>query len=282
MKNTFLPLFVFCLMIPPLLFAQDEGTIVKRERIPLDKGIFVGGGISVAGGSNFGDYSAGVNFEGGYLKRLNRVFSIGGSISYLSFKYDPSVIKNKPDIDGSGVFPNFYFDYLYYLKSSALYEGYVLTLEGGDISIASLALNLKVNFVPIKDNSVVSVYGFAKPFIASASSSELTGFGEYIYNDTINNVAGLYDPAKNIQRTYKSQSSITGGIFIGPGIEFFPSRAFSFFLQASFGYTFPINIVSTRSYGNDTTQDLGNPNFPVKSLGFTSINFAGGISYNLD
>src|SRR3989337_3602771 len=68
--------------------AQDEGTIVKKARLERSKGIFIGGGPSFTLGKNIGDYSKGLNFEAGYLTRLNRVISIGPSISYISFKYD--------------------------------------------------------------------------------------------------------------------------------------------------------------------------------------------------
>jgi hypothetical protein len=59
---------VFLLFNVFVLFAQDEGAIKKRERIERDKNIFIGGGISILGGSNLGDYSTGINFEGGYSK----------------------------------------------------------------------------------------------------------------------------------------------------------------------------------------------------------------------
>ncbi len=246
--------------------AQDEGTVVKKERIQLDKGIFLNGGVSIAGGSNLGDYSSGINFEGGYMVRLNRVVSVGGSISYLSFKYDQTILKN-------GVTsPDWYYD----TQSSATNDGYYLTLAGGDVSIISVAANFKFNFVPVKDNSVVSVYAFAKPFIASASLSEISGLAEYY--DTNGNP----DATFNASATYPAKSSISGGIYLGPGVEFYPAKSISFFAQASFGYTFPIDMVSTRSYGNDYNIDLADPNFPTKSLGFTSINFAAGISFNLD
>jgi hypothetical protein len=161
-------------------------------------------------------------------------------------------------------------------------------LSGGDISLVSLAFNLKVNFVPVKDNSVISIYAFAKPFIANASRSDVSGFGEYYYDASTS--APVADPTNNDTwdksipglEGLGAKSSITGGIFLGPGIELFPAKKVSFFLQASFGYTFNTNLVSTRSYGNDYAVDYKNIDFPLKDLGFSSINFAGGISFNLD
>lgn len=271
--------------------AQDEGSVVKRERIDRDKSIFVGGGISTVLGNNFGDYSTGINFEGGYLKRVNRIISLGGSVSYVSFKYDAKVLENAPN---KGDFPaNFYYH-------APTDDGYLLNLKGGDVTLLSLAFNIKINFVPVKDNSKISVYAFAKPFISSSKRSEVNGKGVYYYYDKVTALDYVPDPlgalnpngstgddtwGKSLYPILGEKSNITGGIFIGPGIEFFPAKAISIFLQASFGYTFPINIVSTRSYGNTSGTkgvDYNDDNFPMKDLSFTSINFAGGISFNLD
>jgi hypothetical protein len=262
--------------------AQDEGSVVKRERIDRDKSIFVGGGVSTVLGNNFGDYSTGINFEGGYLKRLNRIVSIGGSISYLKFKFDPNILKGDPN-KGGGFVPNFYYNQI-------ADDGYLLNLTGGDITMISAAFNIKVNFVPVKDNSTISIYAFAKPFISNSTRTEVSGLGEYYYYDNIaddylNNPNSNEVWGKDQYSILGEKSNITGGVFIGPGIEIFPAKKVSVFLQASFGYTFPVNIVSTKSYGNYNgleQRDYNDPNFPMTDLSFTSINFAGGISFNLD
>jgi hypothetical protein len=195
------------------------------------------------------------------------------------------VLTSKPDPSGNDLPPDFYYDTT--IPLNTVDEGYFLTLKGGDLTLISLALNLKINFVPVTDNSVISVYGFAKPFIAMSSLNTLSGTGEYIYYDT-----GLsdwtFDTNGDVSGTFEAETKITGGIFLGPGIEIYPARKVSFFAQASFGYTFPMEAVSTKSYGNDSYNDLGvgnpnsNSNFPLSSIGFTSINFAAGISFNLD
>jgi hypothetical protein len=256
--------------------AQDEGAVVKKERIERDKGIFVGGGVSIAAGSNLGDYSTGINFEGGFNKRINRVFSIGGSISYLKFAYDPAVQSARPTSDG--VPPNFYYGWD---DTNSVTYGYFVTITGGDVSLLSLAVNLKLNFVPVKDNSIFSVYVFARPFVSSATVSGVNSYGEYWeYSDTLGD--WFADPTKDITGTNESKTTLTGGIFLGPGIEINPAKPISFFVQASFGYTFPIEVVSTKSYSSDLNSWLADANFPYASLGFTSINFAAGISFNID
>lgn len=147
--------------------AQDEGTIVKRERIQRDKNIFVGGGISLA--PSLDDYPLGINFEGGFSKRLNRILSIGGSVSYLKFKFDQNITSSsKIDPTNVSTYPsNFYYD----ATTIASNAGILINISGGDLSVISLAANIKLNLVPIKENTKISVYGFAKPFVAKATTS---------------------------------------------------------------------------------------------------------------
>lgn len=281
MKKSTYSLFILITSIS-IGFAQDEGSVVKRERIDRDKSIFVGGGVSSVLGNNFGDYTAGINFEAGYSKRLNRILSIGGSVSYLKFKFDPNVLKGDPN-KGGGFVPNFYYN-------QTADDGYLLNLNGGDLTMISAAFNIKVNFVPVKDDSKISIYAFAKPFISSSNRTEVSGLGEYYYYDTnaddyLNDASSNEVWGKDLFPILGDKSNITGGIFIGPGIELFPAKSVSVFFQASFGYTFPVNIVSTKSYGNyngTEVRDYNDPNFPMKDLSFTSINLAGGISFNLD
>ena len=273
MKNTLLTLLVFALILPTL-HAQDEGTIVKRERIERNKNIFFGGGVSIINDKNLSEYSKGFNFEGGYMKRLNRILSIGGSFSYLSFAYDPAISKGTPVF---GKYPsNFYSGY----NVNGAHVGAIINFNGSTLTFTSLAFNLKVNFVPIKDNSVISVYGFAKPFISISKHSDIN-ISLDTYQDSFNTNFWTPISGGSVSDVAKVDSQTTGGIFIGPGIEIYPTKPISFFLQASFGYTFSSDFISTKSYPRDLTV-LDSPTFPAKSIGFTSINFAGGISINLD
>ena len=294
--------FLSLLLIGVTASAQDEGTIVKRERIDKNKGLFIGLGPSFTFGKNIGDYKTGFNVELGFLKRVNRVLSIGPSISYLSFQYDPEVTTEK---EGNAYIgygdPNNWGD-KYPVNNLAYDYGYVLELEGGDLSLTSLAVNIKLNFVPVKDNSIISAYVFAKPFVSLASRKEVSGRGErYTYeiyednqgtsteNDDILNY-NLGDNnwyADGYTETWdgesyealKSDTEVTGGIFIGPGIELFPARKFSFYLQATFGYTFPVTFVSTESY-EKTVSSYVNKEFPMTKKGFPSVNAQVGMSFN--
>ena len=281
-----------CLLLSSyLLMAQDEGVIKKKERIDRNKGIFIGLGPSFTLGKNIGDYSVGFNVEAGFLKRVNRIFSVGPSISYLSFKYDQeetglnNVFVGGPYTDNSGTY----------------HEGLYFALEGGELSLISLALNLKLNLIPVKDDSKISVYAFAKPFITSATRGEVTGTGTYLTNYGDTEKAADWKIQQNFpwkagadpfgifkgSDELKKQSQITGGIFIGPGIELFPAGKISGFVQASIGYTFPVSYISTKVYEND--ENYGNDldvfledieDYPVTKKGFPSVNLQLGVSYN--
>lgn len=287
-----------CLLLSStILFAQDEGVIAKRERIDRSKGIFLGLGPSFTLGKNIGDYSVGFNVEAGFVQRMNRVLSIGPSISYLSFKYDPeetglnNVFIGGPYQDNQG---------------DSFHQGLYFDLSGGRLSLISLALNLKLNFIPVRDDSKISVYAFAKPFISYVSREEVKGTGILLENygdieDADDWAAGKVDEfpweagATEVEQTYgievsdelKKESQISGGIFIGPGIEFFPAGKVSGFFQASIGYTFPVSYISTEvyenseNYGNDLDVFLENiEDYPMTNEGFPSVNLQFGVSFN--
>ncbi len=295
-----------CLLLSAyLLNAQDEGVIKRKERIDRSKGIFIGLGPSFTLGKNIGDYSVGFNVEAGFLKRLNRILSIGPSISYLSFKYDPEVTSvNGGAYIGTGD-PNAWRT-KYGLNNLNYDYGYVVELEGGDLSLLSLALNLKINFVPIKDGSKFSLYGFAKPFVTLASRKEVRGSDQrYTYeiyedlgtleNNTADDILHYnlgddewyYNYPKQNPNIWdissypdlKADTEITGGVFIGPGIEIMPTKAFSFFIQAAFGYTFPLTFVGTGSY-EPVVASYNDDKFPLTKKGFPSVNLQVGGSIN--
>ena len=302
MKKSF-ALLVGVLSLCVLAQAQDEGTIIKKERIDKNMGFFIGGGPSLTLGKNIGDYSTGFNFELGFVKRLNRVLSIGPSVSYISFKYDPDVTDvNGGAYIGEGDPNDWETEYFQYYDDQTLedyglddYEytfGYLLTLQGGDISLVSVGLNLKLNFIPVRDDSKISVYGFVKPFISMASRKEVSGEDErYVYEFYEEDGDLWYEEDEWFADGYegewgaedfdalKATSNITGGIFLGPGIEFMPAKTVSVFVQATFGYTFPVDFVSTKAY-KPTLNDYLDEEFPMVKKGFPSLNLQAGLTFN--
>jgi hypothetical protein len=165
-------------------------------------------GPSIPFGENIGDYGTGINFEIGYTKRLNRLLSIGPSISFLRFQYEaePTDLHNGNIYDGFGSIGTTWYgsDYENWLEKYPGLEGlgvdgfdfrYVLKLSGGDLSLITLAANVKLNLVPVKDKSPVSVYLFLKPFITSGVREAVYGVGErYVYQAFEDFNGGDFDP----------------------------------------------------------------------------------------
>jgi hypothetical protein len=291
-----------------IAFAQDEGEITKKARIGRSNNIFFGIGPSFNFGKNVGDYGTGLNFEIGYSKRVNRLLSIGPSISFIKFSYSPdaSTAENGNAYYGSGDisinYPSSWdtWNEKYVLDETFEYA-YGLTLRGGDISLLSLSVNIKLNLVPVKDTSPISVYIFAKPFVTQATRKAVYGEGvRYVYEafEVRNEFEEYYDElfyntgddtwylsdysedwGPDSFEALKEDKVITGGIFVGPGIELFPAKKLSFFFQPAIGYTFPITFVSTGSYDN-TIDSYVNDEFPIVKKGFTSLNLQLGLSYN--
>ena len=218
----------------------------------------------------------GYNFEAGFLKRSNRVFSIGPSFSLLYIAYDPEVT------DAS--LGNAYIGFIEDVNDPDFWEGYVISLEGGNITIASLALNLRLDFIPISDNSKIAFYGFAKPFVAYASRSDVSGNSTYLKTDDPDGLTNWRIVEEDIiwgpddYPALAAESTFTGGIFVGPGIEFMPSKKTSFFIQVPFGYTFPISYVSTSAY-DESLDSYFDDEFPLVKEGFTSLNLQIGLSF---
>lgn len=271
--------------------AQDEGTIVKRERINRHNNVFISVGPSFTFGKNIGDYNTGYNFEAGYLKRVNRLLSVGPSISYLNFEYDPektgdnNIFVGEDSHDGSyDIRPALFVDF-----------------SGGTINLTSIAFTVKLNFIPVRDDSKLSVYGFAKPFVSFVNRTEVAGKATYFevqdrnFDAFIDEEEILYAIEFNsfefdweanedfeISDDLKENNSITGGIFIGPGVEYNPAKTISIFAQAAFGYTFPVSFISTEKYKGQTLEDFDIPdqNYPMIKKGFPSINIQFGVSFN--
>jgi hypoxanthine phosphoribosyltransferase len=82
----------------------------------------------------------------------------------------------------------------------------------------------------------------------------------------------------------EKNSTFTGGIFVGGGIEIFPAKVISGFLQVSAGYTAPISYINTSYYNIDNNLEKllekGIETYPVIKKGFTSVNVQLGVAFN--
>ncbi|MCK6618293.1 MAG: hypothetical protein L6Q51_11685 [Cyclobacteriaceae bacterium] len=280
MKNLLLSLILIAFCISA--FAQDEGEAVAKARFDRDKSFYVAGGLALPFGGKLDDYGNGVSFEGGFLKRLNKVLSLGGNLSYLSMKYDPA-----------NTYP-----YYYNVSSNYAIE---LEIDGGDVTMLSAGFVLKLNFIPVSDNSTLSIYGIANPFVAQSTRSEMEGRG-YFYENLDSDgqwndpVSGLFPDVWDATDfpILSEETKITGGVQVGFGLEFMPVKPVSFFLQTTVGYTGTISYISTQDYlsnaeqyvdGNgtiyyDADPTYYNPQFPILKSGFPALSVRFGLSFN--
>lgn len=289
-----------------LASAQDEGPAVAKARFDRPYSVTAGGGISRTLGKNVGDYSKGTNLEVSFLKRLNKIVSVGGYVSRIQFGYDPSKTPSSPK--AADLYKGFDSDLRIRSTENVTYKqqfgaqipvdydfphGFQLSLSGGDVSLTTIGANLKFNLIPVLDKIPVSIYVFAKPFVALASRADVNGTGTmYLYEATVQN--GKFVITSDDQ-WYKTQyeeewgsdgypvlgaeNSVTGGLLVGPGVELMPSGPVSFFIQSAFGYTMPVSFVSTSSYPL-TTGSYTNPKFPIIKKGFPSLSLQAGLALN--
>jgi hypothetical protein len=262
--------------------AQDEGLAVAKARFERSRGVYLSGGLALPFAGKLEDYGNGLSFEGGYLARLNKILSLGGNISYLNMKYDPG--KTYP--------------YYYSVDDNYAIE---LELEGGDVSMLTVGFVVKLNFIPVGDNTPISIYGIANPFVAQSSRSEMKGRG-YFYENLQGDgqwddpVSGLFPDEWDASgfTILNSENKITGGIHVGFGIEFAPVKPVSFFAQATVSYTGAITYVSTNDYLTDAEQYVDgnntiyydaaptyyNAEFPIVKNGFPALSVKAGVSFN--
>jgi len=270
-------------------FGQEEAVIAVQARLERSNSFHFNLGAATSLGQN--NYEGGTFVGLGYQKRINRILSAGAVISYATYlsdyndfmtgMYRDSNWGTDPDGGAFKVPNNFY-----YTPSQAQYL--LVNISGGDIRQFSLGLVAKINFVPIKSNTVASVYALAAPSLVISNLEEVQSNINFFDHPTVDD----YDQVNNQSFTLaESQSKTTGGINIGLGVEFFPTNLFSFYIQTGVGYTFPVPFVDTSLYGKHTlTVESYNPfdkvpplpkNFPLSDdKGFTTLNFQLGLTYN--
>jgi opacity protein-like surface antigen len=279
----------FCLttlllsMLAPAVSGQDEAVIAVKARLEKSNSLHFNLGAATSLGQN--NYQGGTFVGLGYQKRVNRILSVGGSLSYASYRsdYNDFMTGRYPDKNFEIELPN----NTYYTPSQAQYL--LVNLSGGDIRQLSLGFVAKINFVPIRSNTVASCYAVAAPSLVMSNLEQVESNINFFDHPTVDDYIQVNNESHTLA---ESQSSTTGGINLGAGVEFFPTNLFSFYIQAGLGYTFPVPFVDTSLYQNHIlTVDFYNPfdtkttplpkNFPLSDdKGFTTLNFQLGLAYN--
>ncbi len=285
MRNRFALSLFFLLIGSYYAVAQEEGNLEKKDRVTKGKSFYFLGGPSYRFGSNKGDYSGGLNLEAGYLIRLNRIVTIGPSVSFSKFSYDPAISNSygNPNAEGNNIFQED--------DGPGLgYEVYVVDMKGGDLSFINAGFLVKIDFIPFSEGQRFGAYGIVKPFLSLTSRSEVTAavtLWSANTNDPLDDPANWSagDPFDNLSKStpgledWASSTQFSGGVNLGIGMEYALPSQVTFFLQGTIGMTLPVTYINTSAFPPYKTTGYYHPDYPFVKQGFNTINISFGASY---
>ncbi|HRG79206.1 MAG TPA: hypothetical protein PL167_06330 [Cyclobacteriaceae bacterium] len=282
MKNSIILSLVFIALCLQASWAQEEGTLTKKERIVNGKSIYLLAGPSFRF-NNKSDYSGGLNLEAGFLKRLNRITSVGASLNYSKFNFDQSLSNSFENADAIG--NNAFLE-------DGGYEVYVVYMEGGNLNFLSVGLDFKLEFIPFSEERKISAYGLIKPFILVSKRSNVSASTELWYSNTNpfilpydpDNWSGG-DPYENLSsdtpglERWAADTEFSGGLGLGAGFDYSIKSNIKIFMQSTLKFTLPITHIKTNSFPPSRNDGYYHPDYPFVKEGFSTINLSVGVSY---
>lgn len=285
MKNSIILSFLLIALSYSAAWSQEEGTVTKKERIAKGKSFYLLGGPSFRF-NNKSDYSGGLNLEAGFLKRLNRITSVGASIGYTKFNFDQSLSNSFGNVDAIG--NNAFLE-------DGGYEVYVVYMEGGNLNFLSIGLDFKFEFIPFSEERKLSVFGLIKPFLLVSSRSAVSASTEIAYpaivpyklpyNSDANNSWDVGNPFENINadtpgyERWAADTEISGGVGLGVGFDYSLKSNLKIFMQSTLKFTLPITYIKTNGFPPFRDDGYNNKDYPFVKEGFSTINLAVGVSY---
>lgn len=266
-------------------WSQDEGTIVKKERIVKGKSIYLLAGPSFRF-NNKSDYSGGLNLEAGFLKRLNRITSVGGSLNFSKFSFDQPLsnsFENEKAIGNNA-----------FLEDGG-YEVYVVRMSGGNLNFISVGLDIKFEFIPFSESRKLSAFGLIKPFMLISTRSDISASTEIRYPDIVpyklpynsdpnNNWSGG-DPFEDIssnspgREQWAAATEFSGGLGVGVGLDYSVKSNLKIFMQSIVKFSLPITHIKTGAFPGSREDGYYNPDYPLVKEGFSTLNISLGVSY---
>lgn len=277
MRHLFLFLLVVSLVSTIPGSAQDEGPITKKARVVSKANtVYFSLGPSFRFAGNDSDYGSGFNVGAGFLKRLNRIVSIGPFVSYTTFAYDKTISNSfaDPDARGNNIF-----------IEEGGYQVKVVHMQGGDLKLSSVGADLRFDFIPSERVVKFSFYGIIRPSLVVAARSKITARGETWYLSEPNN----HDPSSwdysgppdddLSPEGWDAETGFTGGLSAGLGAAWSSPSGLSLFMQTVAGSTFAISHIRTNAYKNTLADGYYNPEYPLVKKGFQYMNVSVGISY---
>lgn len=266
-----LPILAIFLTVSIQVLCQDEGTISKKAAFAKGRSIHLIGGPSFKLGK--GDYSTGLNLEAGYLRRINKIISVGPSISFSKFKYDKSISDSFGNEGAEG--NNIYIDF---------YEVKIVYLQGGDLSFFTLGFDIMVNMIPGQETKGISVYGIVKPFLLFSNRSAVRARVEQWFMNDLEDDKSLWyyggGPDESLSpSSWNTGTELNGGLNVGIGAKYVLPSGFTLFLQSTVGVVMRTTFINTTEYPSSYSgyNDTDNPF--VKGV-FTILNVSTGIAYS--
>ncbi len=285
MKKSIILSFTLIILCYCAAWSQEEGTLTKKERIVNGKSVYflVGPSFRFV---NKSDYSAGLNLEAGFLKRLNRIVSLGGSLAYSKMNFSQKLSDSFRNADAIG--NNAFLE-------DGGYEVYVVSMEGGNLNLFSVGLDFKFEFIPFKEDRKISAYGLIKPFLLVSGRSEVSASTKLWYaaivpyklpydSDPTNNwdEGDLFEDLNADTPGYErwaAATEISGGLGLGIGLDYSLKPNLKLFFQPTFKFTAPITHIKTNAFAASLDDGYDNPKYPFVKEGFSTLSLAVGVSY---
>ncbi len=277
-------LFVFVLCG----YGQDEGALIKKERFEFGKSLFFMAGPEFHFGKK-ADYTGGYTLKAGYVKRVNRIITLGPVLGFSRFAFQPSYSNSYKNGNekGNNIFQvNDEDDALF------LYYVFVVNMRGGNLNQFNLGLNTRINFIPYEADKKVSVYGMIEPFLLVSNRSKVTAttdvwsVQDFPFEDPKEwdpDSKELYEelgPNSPSRSHWANKTELTGGINVGLGIEISLPTHWKLYVQPALRYTLPITHINTTRYPALSVEGYKNPKYPFAKESFSSIGILFGIAHN--
>lgn len=261
-------------------YGQDEGLIQQKARFERPHSI----GVQIGPQFRLGkaDYSSGYSVSVAYTTRVNRILSIGPTLAYSRFAFQPSLTNSfeKKDVKGNNIFVD-----------RNTYTAYVATLRGGNLNQLSAGLNLKLDLLPFKPDQKINWSIGIQPFVLANNHSAVSAT---IQSWSVGTLDPLDDPSlwtdqeesKEENSTspgrsnWSSQTEISGGALVTAGVELMLPGDWKLQILPTLRYTFPITHVKTATFPAFENEGLKSSRFPFAKESLTTVGVVAAISYH--
>jgi hypothetical protein len=254
------PLIILCAaLLSYNAVAQNVGDVKTVERITDKNVMFLDGGLTLREAEK--EQSNGITIEFGYMRRFNKIFSVGPVISYSNYYFDSYYF-------GDGVYGDVQEDY------------FDLTINNDPVlSVWSFGAALRAS-VPTPRRIPVTLFGYVAPSFVAGKTHDLEGTQN---NWTFNAGTQEYDLASVSPWTLEENKSTSIAMHLGGGLEIFPGRKFSVMVLMTRFIAFNLDHIDIAEFHEEHGDDaVLTKNWPYSDYTFKSWNLRFGILYNFE